>query len=312
MIGPASEAAQRAFARRDGDTAVTSAYPDLSAFLKAATGGGLAVHCAVVTGLSSWDDSRVARSEIHACDGLSDVPVVLYIDATVLPDLDGWDQHTAITWHHTEPVMVRSIVLAAANQYRRMLALKQETSERAGAIAYLMEGRFSFQTPTQARQLAALLAESAPDPDRVSVGLLELFMNAIEHGNLGIGYDRKSQLIELGEYDRTLDELLKQANNREKSVQVQVRRLTDTIEFDIKDEGEGFDSEPFLTFDTNRATATHGRGIASAKLLFFDDVTYIGTGNQVVAYKTLLQPETPTLPRVACEPETASQAVRDA
>ena len=287
LIGPESEAARRAFGDLLGGPTNTRCFADMAAFSAAAQDGTLIVHCAVVTGATTWDDCRTLRSDVHACAGLADVPVILHVDSEVLTDLDGWDRHTTITWHQMDPIVIRSIVLGAANQYRRMQALKQEGDERAHAIGLLGEGQFTLRTPEEARRLAALLSQAGPDPDRVSVGLLELFMNAIEHGNLGLGYDGKTELIESGDYNQTLEALLKHPDNRLKQVQVQVRRLADAIEFDIEDEGDGFDSEPFLTFDPDRAMASHGRGIASAKMLFFDDVTYIGAGNRVIARKFL-------------------------
>jgi anti-sigma regulatory factor (Ser/Thr protein kinase) len=40
-----------------------------------------------------------------------------------------------------------------------------------------------------------MLNIAAPDPSRVVLGLTELMLNAVEHGNLSISYDEKSRLI---------------------------------------------------------------------------------------------------------------------
>jgi hypothetical protein len=34
-----------------------------------------------------------------------------------------------------------------------------------------------------------------PDPESVQIALSELMLNAIEHGNLGLGFARKGQLM---------------------------------------------------------------------------------------------------------------------
>ena len=44
------------------------------------------------------------------------------------------------------------------------------------------------------RDLATLLSNICPDPQRVVVGMSELLINAVEHGNLGITYDEKGVL----------------------------------------------------------------------------------------------------------------------
>lgn len=49
----------------------------------------------------------------------------------------------------------------------------------------------------------------------------------------------------------------------------------------ISDEGDGFDWRPYLEIDPAQATDTHGRGIALARMLSFDDLWYTGTGSQV-------------------------------
>ena len=51
----------------------------------------------------------------------------------------------------------------------------------------------------------------------------------------------------------------------------------------VEDEGPGFDWMPYLELSPDRAFHTHGRGIAMAKALCFDEVRYEGRGNRVVA-----------------------------
>lgn len=51
----------------------------------------------------------------------------------------------------------------------------------------------------------------------------------------------------------------------------------------VEDEGPGFDWRPFLELAPARAFHTHGRGIAMAKALSFDEIAYEGRGNRVIA-----------------------------
>ena len=49
----------------------------------------------------------------------------------------------------------------------------------------------------------------------------------------------------------------------------------------ISDQGDGFDWQPYLDIDLSRIFDTHGRGIAMARGLSFDQVEFLGKGNQV-------------------------------
>ena len=287
IVGPRSAASGQLRAALAGDSTAIHDFADIAAFLAAADAGEVVAHCAILTGLESWEACREGESEIRDRRALGELPVVLHVDSRVLRNLDDWDRRTPIVWHRAEAMVSRSAILAAAKQYRRMLALEREARRRGSAIATLTDGAFTLRTLDQAECLAALLSQAGPDPDKVSVGLLELFVNAIEHGNLGLGYQRKSDLIDAGTYEETIDELLRDPAHAEKTVEVRLRRGSDTIEFEIEDQGAGFDAEPFLTFDPKRAMATHGRGIASARMLFFDEVSYLDRGNRVIARKFL-------------------------
>jgi len=86
----------------------------------------------------------------------------------------------------------------------------------------------------------------------------ELFMNAYEHGNLGIDKNAKSKLLEEGKYYALLKELEKECN---KKIDVNIYKLTGPSTYlavEICDEGEGFDIEKIKNIDTN---GFNGRGI---------------------------------------------------
>jgi len=144
-------------------------------------------------------------------------------------------------------------------------------------------GVIEFRLVSEARHAATALASLARDPDKVVVGLFELFVNAIEHGNLSIGFDYKSELQKAG---RWLEEIERRQNlpeNQEKAVSVDYRVQDGKVNYIIKDQGEGFRYRDFLMINVSRSLNTHGRGIAIAKVLSFDQLDYLEPGNQVVA-----------------------------
>ena len=86
----------------------------------------------------------------------------------------------------------------------------------------------------------------------------ELFMNAYEHGNLGIDKQLKAELLKKSKYLATLKEIEKECN---KKIDVNIYKLTGPSNYlavEICDEGEGFDSEKIKNIDAN---GVNGRGI---------------------------------------------------
>jgi len=89
----------------------------------------------------------------------------------------------------------------------------------------------------------------------------ELYMNAYEHGNLGINSDTKHKLIE---EDRYFEVLQEKESTCSKSISVKVSTLCYKdvcyIITQITDEGEGFDTQILSTIFRNKQTF-NGRGV---------------------------------------------------
>lgn len=180
-----------------------------------------------------------------------------------------------------------AIVAAAVADCREYRELRNEAGRDARNFSSLKSACFTFRTPEQARSLATLLANAAPDPGKVVIGLSELMLNAIEHGNLGISYDEKGRLIEAGTLEDEISRRLDLPGYGERHAEVLVERRDDLVSFLISDQGLGFDWRRYLEMSPDRAFDTHGRGIALSRLLSFDRVEYRGCGNQVQAFVTL-------------------------
>ena len=184
---------------------------------------------------------------------------------------------------------VLKTAVADRMRYRR----SQEESDVAGrSLGLLQEGRFCFSNLDEARDLSTVLAHAFPDPQRVVIGLSELLLNALEHGNLGISYEEKSQLKENGDWE---DEVRRRCSDPAYSgrlVEVVIERLEEMVRVTITDEGNGFDWQDYLEMDPARIFDTHGRGIAMSRMVSFDGLEYQGKGNKVVAYVSLGEVET--------------------
>lgn len=213
------------------------------------------------------------------------LPVILQT-AAITPSevLEGID--AGAYYYLTKPYdaqMLLSVVRAAANDYAEYKDLRAQLRQGLHTLRLIREAVFSLQTVEQARDVAAILAQTCPDPSSAVVGLTELLLNAVEHGNLGITYEEKSKLSDKEAWTREINRRAALAENSSKKVAVRFDRFEDAIRFTIRDEGPGFDSKRFLNIEPARAFDTHGRGIAMARRLSFDALEYRGTGNEVAA-----------------------------
>ncbi|MCB1801962.1 MAG: response regulator [Gammaproteobacteria bacterium] len=177
--------------------------------------------------------------------------------------------------------MLLSVLATAVDDRRRYLKAIEESDVASRTFGLMREACFTFRTLSSARDMATVLANAFPDPRRVVIGLTELLVNAVEHGNLGITYDEKSQLREEERWEQEVEARLADPAYSEREVSVHYSRESDGIHVLIKDQGEGFDWKKYVDMDPARAFDSHGRGIAMSRMISFDDIEYRGCGNEV-------------------------------
>lgn len=182
-----------------------------------------------------------------------------------------------------EEDMLRSVVRTAVRDILQYRKLQAELAQSARTLGLMSQGRFRLRTLDEAQALAAMIANACPEPRRVVMGLSELLVNALEHGNLGITYAEKSELNATGAWRMEVERRTALAENRGKFVELEFERTPSAIHILIMDQGEGFDWEKYLSFSPERSMDNHGRGIAMAGLLSFDRIEYQGQGNRVLA-----------------------------
>lgn len=178
---------------------------------------------------------------------------------------------------------LNSIVDTAISEYRRYKALQEELSRTANTLHLMSSGRFEFRTLEEGKNISALLSSVCPNPGSVAMGLSELIINAIEHGNLGISYKEKSKLLNNMNWEQEVCKRLEQPEYKNKHVTIDYSVNNGRIEFLIMDEGEGFEWENYLAYDPERAFDSHGRGIAMANTMSFTKLEFQGKGNKVRA-----------------------------
>jgi len=173
-------------------------------------------------------------------------------------------------------------VVQAVIEHRRTLAAhRREAAATASAIERLSTGAFEFRSLDEAKDLAALLALTCPEPKTAALGLQELLINAVEHGNLGLSADDKARLLISGGWREEIERRRRRAPYCHRLARLRFRRRADGVEFHIEDDGDGFDASAFAGAAPAPPTSLSGRGIWLARTMAFDEVEFLGDGNEV-------------------------------
>ncbi len=190
-------------------------------------------------------------------------------------------------------------IITLLRKYAAVLATQSRRNEppiqvTANHLGMRIPNRLDL-VPRIADRLAGETVDVLPHEARLGVrlGLVEMITNAIEHGNLGIDYDEKSALIERGAeaWLATIGQRAKEPAYASRTVTVAFDLDASRCEWLIRDEGEGFDwqSVPDCV-DPDNLLELHGRGILLTRM-GFDEVTYLGKGNEVRLVKRLVAPD---------------------
>jgi CheY-like chemotaxis protein len=207
--------------------------------------------------------SHSACCELLAPFKGSGVPVTMLVEAEDLPMIEN-GLRTGAAGFLVKPVEPRT-VLAALGLPRG------EAAAQAG-------GYFPFRTLEDVSGLSQLVAGLCPDPESVQIALSELMINAVEHGNLGLGFARKGELMVTGAWRNEVERLLGLPEHAARFAFLRVECRPREIRFLIRDQGQGFDPTPYLNLNPARSVEPHGRGIAIARMLAFPDLVFLDGG----------------------------------
>lgn len=169
---------------------------------------------------------------------------------------------------------LNSVVNAALKDYQNHREAISSIAGVNAAFPLITKGQFKFKTIEEAKHLSNFLALLTTDPEIIGIGYFELMINAVEHGNLGITYDEKTELINESELKNEIKHRLTQEAFKDKYVTVDVNIQDQQLKVSILDMGQGFDFEDYMEFSIDRAMDNHGRGIMMANKLSFDALMY--------------------------------------
>lgn len=181
------------------------------------------------------------------------------------------------------PEALRSIVRAALEhcEMRRKLASRQH--EAPALMRFTASASYVFRTIDEAGEVGSSLGQFCSNTGAATLGLTELLLNAVEHGNLALSYHEKSELQRRGRWRAEIDRRAELPEFRERRVHVGFERTCSELRFVIRDEGAGFEWQRYLEFDPIRAFDPNGRGIAMARALAFASLRYEAGGSVAIA-----------------------------
>ncbi|OPZ11597.1 MAG: Serine-protein kinase RsbW [candidate division BRC1 bacterium ADurb.BinA364] len=130
---------------------------------------------------------------------------------------------------------------------------------------------------------------SRQEIESMSLALSEALINAVEHGNLAIGYEDKSEALRENRYQALLDERIQNSRLGSRVVKLEIDLTPKRAIFSIEDEGDGFDwsNRPDPT-DPENLLREHGRGLSIINL-FMDEVWFNEKGNRIGMLKRLAE-----------------------
>ncbi len=228
-------------------------------------------------------DGMELLKKIKSDENLCQIPVIMQTAAAEKEQISEGISAGAYYYlakPYDEDMMV-SIVKAALSDYKQIRNLKNKIELPQKVNSLMVSAEYIVHTLDEAKNIAAFLATLFPNPDRVLLGLTELILNGLEHGNLGVTYDEKTALMQEGKWEEEVVKRQLLPDNVNKVVRINFERSDEAIQIKIEDEGEGFEWRNYLEISTERMTHSHGRGVAMANLTSFDHMQYNDKGNSV-------------------------------
>tara|TARA_Y100001936_G_C16039855_1_gene650864 strand:- start:926 stop:1786 length:861 start_codon:yes stop_codon:yes gene_type:complete len=211
------------------------------------------------------------------------IPIVMVTGSTEPDEVkEGID--AGVFYYLTKPYaedVFLSVITSALKESERRGLIQNEIEKQQTGFKYINDANFTIKRIDEAEDLARFLANCFPNPAKAYLGLYNLLLNAIEHGNLEVGYDDKTMLMTNNSWEEEINFRQESPKYEDRVVRVAIQRTDEKVNVQITDEGKGFNWSNYMDIDPSRALDIHGRGIAQANKVCFDTVEYNDEGNSV-------------------------------
>jgi CheY-like chemotaxis protein len=174
-----------------------------------------------------------------------------------------------------------ALLRAAASECKVQEEIARQGTEGSEIVRMMQKGDFFLRTHDQARRICAAISQLAAYPEFVVLGLMELLANAIEHGNLAIGHDRKRECLISDTWNREIATRMASPEFAQRSVRLQFEQDSGSLHVVVKDQGCGFDWQSLADRPAApRVNQPNGHGLSRA-MRMLDNVRFIGNGSEV-------------------------------
>jgi PAS domain S-box-containing protein len=137
------------------------------------------------------------------------------------------------------------------------------------------------------RNLKRYLDDDAVELLRMA--FVEVLINAIEHGNLEIGFHEKTEALASKNYAEFISARQADPQYRDRTVRIEFSIHPEEAVYLVADDGAGFDHEAYFRSEAENQDSmlrAHGRGLLMARKIF-DEVEFRGRGNEVRMVKRI-------------------------
>ena len=214
-----------------------------------------------------------------------------------------------ITAYGNEEKILHALRLGAANFFKKPLDF-QEVNEALSSLessilaseghqfdhTFLVEEGMKLEIPNDLNAVSPVVNRITASLKYVFDGqtvhgvqgaLIEMIVNAIEHGNLGISYEEKTNALEEDRLNELILEKSGQPELARRRVHINYTLTQEKVLYEIEDEGDGFDIHDLPDpGEPENLWLGHGRGILMTRALM-DEVHYSEKGNVVSLAKIL-------------------------
>ncbi len=228
--------------------------------------------------------------KITSCSGLKTIPIIMEASTGNIDEMEICIRAGA-RYYLPKPIdksILPAVINTAIRDFERYQDAEKSTWN-VKPINTLVNATFKIQTLNDAQLISSFLANECPNPRLAAVGISEILINAIEHGNLNITYQEKTRLHESSAWLSEVNRRMTLPENKNKHVIVVFHKTHGHINIRITDEGNGFDWRQYQNLDSTRVYDNHGRGIIMARSLAFENLIYHGNGNDVECIIPLAQ-----------------------
>ena len=141
--------------------------------------------------------------------------------------------------------------------------------------------QYQVRRPEEIYALSMELAQHFPDPSTVQIGIYELLLNALEHGNLAICERLKIELVRQYRWQEEVERRLQLPQYRDRHVDVVLELEGTACCIIITDQGDGFDWQHYMTPGNRTRDRLSGLGLLMVRHAGFDAISFNEKGNQV-------------------------------